>query len=179
MGDRLFGPARLWAMTGTWLVLAACGAAQETPPVAPATAAEARTPAVGGQQGRAMGQVTFPSGRVFHVVLAITPEEQARGYQERAEIPPDEGMLFVGDEPALRLFHMLNCLVPIDMIWLDGQDRVVFIEHSAPPCRAEPCPSYGPMRLTHQVLEVRGGTAREEGLTVGDTLVIATDLPRS
>jgi uncharacterized membrane protein (UPF0127 family) len=70
---------------------------------------------------------------------------------------------------------MKNCLVPIDMIWLNGQNRILAIEHSAPPCHREPCPAYGPFINTHTVLELRGGTAVEEGLKIGDNLEILTD----
>ena len=101
-----------------------------------------------------------------------------RGYMERREILPDEGLLFINRSAAVRQFWMKNCLVPIDMIWLDGNDTVVAIEHSAPPCRQDPCPSFGPLVTTLDVLEVAGGIAAEEGLSAGDQLTIVTDVKR-
>jgi uncharacterized membrane protein (UPF0127 family) len=124
-----------------------------------------------------MGRVTFPSGRTFLVELALTAEEQARGYMWRQEIRSDEGMLFLYDRPGVYRFWMKNCLVPIDMIWLDGEDRVLAIEHSAPPCHDPQCPSFGPFMTSHAVLEIRGGVAEEEGLKPGDRLEILTDIP--
>lgn len=124
-----------------------------------------------------MGRVTFPSSRVFFVTLALTVEEQERGYMGRREIASDEGMLFVYKRPGIRRFWMKNCLIPIDMIWLDREDRVVAIEHAAPPCRADPCPLYGPRVPSYNVLEVNGGTATKEGLEPGDKLVVVTDRP--
>ena len=121
------------------------------------------------------GQVTFPSGRVFFVELAISSEEQARGYMGRREIGPEEGLLFHNQEPAIRRFWMKNCLVPIDMIWLDGEHKVLYIERSAPPCVADPCPSYGPFVPSLHVLEVAGGIAAEAGLAAGDHLEVVTD----
>lgn len=122
-----------------------------------------------------MGEVTLPSGRVIYVSLAITPEEQARGYMGHREIPPDEGMLFLNRTPAVRHFWMKNCLVPIDMIWLTEDHRIAFIQHSAPPCASDPCPVFGPSTPTFDILEVRGGTAREKGLKMGDQLRVVTD----
>ncbi|NIP97438.1 MAG: DUF192 domain-containing protein, partial [Akkermansiaceae bacterium] len=61
-------------------------------------------------KSRPAGQVTFPSGRVFHVDLALTWADQARGYMGRREILPEEGMLFVYDRPGVRKFWMKNCL---------------------------------------------------------------------
>ncbi|MFQ5768815.1 MAG: DUF192 domain-containing protein [Acidobacteriota bacterium] len=125
--------------------------------------------------GPPRGQVTFPSGRVFSVELALTAQDQARGYMGRRKIAPDEGMLFVYHRPATRQFWMKNCLVPIDMIWLDDEDRVVATEPNAPPCREDPCPAYGPVIPTYSVLEVAGGTVSHEGLEPGDRLLIVTD----
>jgi hypothetical protein len=125
-----------------------------------------------------VGQVTFPSGRVFFVDLALTPEQQARGYMGRKVIAPEEGLLFLYMQPGIRTFWMKNCLTTVDMIWLDSEERVVYIEHSAPPCRMDPCPSYGPGQPTLNVLEIAGGTAAQEGLQAGDRLQILTDLRR-
>ncbi|MFQ5718444.1 MAG: DUF192 domain-containing protein [Acidobacteriota bacterium] len=135
----------------------------------PAATVESPRPA------RPVGQVTFPSGRGFFVDLAITPAEQARGYMGRSEIRDDEGILFHGDGPRVRRFWMKNCLVPIDMIWLDQDYRVLFIEHSAPPCREDPCPGFGPLFPTTHVLEVKGGIAAAEKLAVGERLRVVTD----
>lgn len=125
-----------------------------------------------------VGQVTFPSGRVFFVDLALTLEQQARGYMGRKVIAPEEGLLFLYRRPGIRSFWMKNCLTALDIIWLDGEDHVVYIEHSTPPCRVGPCPSYGPDQATLNVLEIAGGTAAREGLKAGDRLLILTDLDR-
>jgi len=124
------------------------------------------------------GQVTFPSGRVFFVDLALTLEQQRRGYMGRKLIAPEEGLLFLYDRPGLRSFWMKNCLTDLDIIWLDGEDRVIYIEHSTPPCRFDPCPSYGPPQPALNILEIAGGTAAKEGLEAGDRLLILTDLNR-
>lgn len=121
------------------------------------------------------GQVTFPSGRTFLVELALTPAQQARGYMGRTEIRPDEGLLFYYKAPGVRRFWMKNCLVPIDMIWLDRYYRVLAIEHAAPPCESDPCPGFGPLAPSYHVLEVRGGVAASEGLTRGDGLHVVLD----
>ena len=122
------------------------------------------------------GQATLPSGRVVFLSLALSPAEQARGYMERKEIRPDEGLLFLFERPGVHRMWMKNCLVPIDMIWLNGRNRILAIEHAAPPCRTESCPAYGPFINSHAVLELRGGSALEEELKVGDFLQIVTDL---
>jgi uncharacterized membrane protein (UPF0127 family) len=138
--------------------------------------AESAQPEVGEQ--RPAGQATFPSGRVFYLDLAITRAEQARGYMWRQTITPEEGLLFIHDRPGIRKFWMKNCLTAMDMIWLDDDGRVLFIEHEAPPCEADPCPSYGPNIPSFYVLEVEPGAALEEGLSAGDRLQIVIDRDR-
>ena len=75
------------------------------------------------------GQATLPSGRVLVLEVRRTPEERARGYMGRAHVGDDEGMLFVHPEPAVRKFWMKNCLVSLDLIWMDADHRIVHIEH--------------------------------------------------
>ena len=123
--------------------------------------------------------VRFPGGRRFAAEIADTPLRQARGYMRRAEIGPDEAMVFVFEAPGVRTFWMKNVVVPLDMIWMDETFRIVHIDHAVPPCRVDPCPSYGTIRATRYVLEVAGGIARSEELAVGDKLQITfPELPR-
>ncbi len=123
--------------------------------------------------------VLFPGGRRFAAEIADTSLRQARGYMRRAGIGPDEAMVFVFQALGVRTFWMKNVLVPLDMIWMDETFRIVHIDHAVPPCRADPCSSYGTIRATRYVLEVAGGIARAEELAVGDRLQITLpELPR-
>lgn len=118
--------------------------------------------------------VVLPSGAEIEVELAITPQDQARGMMLRSEVPPDTGMLFVGDRAAPRSFWMYRCLVPLDMVWLDGARRIVEIVREAPPCREDNpqnCPSYGGNANSVYVLELAAGQALAQGLEIGDQLV--------
>ncbi|HZM69265.1 MAG TPA: DUF192 domain-containing protein [Candidatus Cryosericum sp.] len=117
-------------------------------------------------------EVRFPRGRVIAAEIADTPEKVARGYMYRTQVGERDGMIFVFPVSDVHPFWMKNTLVPLDMIWMDEEFGVLHIQPSAPPCRADPCPSYGPLRKAAYVLEVRGGTTAEEGLKVGDRLAI-------
>ena len=118
----------------------------------------------------------FPSGAEFRLEIAADPESQRRGYMFRERVPPDEGMLFVYRESGQRSFWMKNCRVALDIIWLDESSRVVEIGHSLPPC-TEPgrCPNYMPQRFARNVLEVAAGTARREGLQIGDVVQVVPE----
>ena len=88
----------------------------------------------------------------------------------RESLPDRTGMLFVFDEAGTHHFWMKNTMIPLDMIWMDENGRVIFVSADTPPCRAEPCATYGPEVPAHQVLEIAGGMAAKEKITVGSTL---------
>ncbi|HEX9688655.1 MAG TPA: DUF192 domain-containing protein, partial [Thermoanaerobaculia bacterium] len=67
-------------------------------------------------------------------------------------------------------FWMKNTMIPLDMIWMDDRWRVLFVSADTPPCKADPCPSYGPEVPAASVLEIAGGLAAKEGITVGSTI---------
>lgn len=122
-------------------------------------------------------EVRFPKGRLFVAEIADTPERWRLGYMFRREVGESEGMIFVYPVAGFYPYWMKNTLVPLDIIWLDDSFTVLGVE-SAPPCTADPCPSYGPpMRKARYVLEVRGGTAAKEGLKPGDRLRVAFPQP--
>lgn len=114
--------------------------------------------------------VTFPGGRTISAEIADTPEREMYGYMYRPEVREDEGMVFVYAESGWHSFWMKNTLVPLDIFWLDDQFRIIHMQTPAPPCKADPCPSFGPMRASRYVLEVRAGTAAREKLKAGDTI---------
>src|SRR6266850_8102395 len=95
----------------------------------------------------------FPDGHAFRLEIARTPEQKARGYMYRDKVGRREGMLFLFPDSDFHSFWMKNCRIPLDIVWLDEEHRVVYIEPMAPPCRADPCPGYVPMRKAHYVLE--------------------------
>lgn len=118
-------------------------------------------------------QVTLPDGTLVEAELAISSAEQARGLMFRAELPPGRGMLFVGSRSSQRSFWMYQCLIPLDIIWMDGAHRIVEIVRSAPPCGStDPadCPGYGGNANSVYVLELAAGQADAHGLRLGDRL---------
>ncbi len=115
-------------------------------------------------------RVFFPDGSSITAELARTEEERARGLMFRERIRPDQGMLFVFEEEGLNSFWMKNTLVPLDIIWLGRDRRIVHIAADVPPCKADPCPTYGPDAPAAYVLELKAGEARARGLKPDDRL---------
>ncbi len=150
------------------MVLTACGAAsQPSPPTTPSPL-PLRLPAASASGPR----IRMPSGAVYSVELALTPEAQAQGLMFRESLPPRHGMLFVFSEPGVHKFWMKNTMIPLDMVWMDAAGKVLFVSADTPPCKADPCASYGPDGPAAQVLEIAGGMASREGIQPGVVLGI-------
>ena len=123
------------------------------------------------EEAEPRGQVLLPSGHVLMVEIADTPREISRGYMFREKISDDEGMVFLLGRLGFHSFWMKNCKVSLDITWLDENWQVVHQELGVPPCEADPCRSYIPMKASMYVLEVRAGLARREGLLPGSRVV--------
>ncbi|MDX2243285.1 MAG: DUF192 domain-containing protein [Leptolyngbyaceae cyanobacterium bins.302] len=111
-------------------------------------------------------------GQVIQLEVAKTPEQQAMGLMFRSELEPNRGMLFPFNPPRPVTFWMKNVLIDLDMVFLRN-GKVVAIASNVPPCKADPCPVYGPATaVIDQVIELRGGRAKELGIKAGDRLTI-------
>ena len=111
--------------------------------------------------------LTLPSGKVLQVEVMISDEDRAMGLMFRPSLPLDRGMIFVFELPDFHGIWMKNCRFPIDILWLDEGKRIVHVAESVPPCKADPCPVYNPMRKASYVIELNAGQARREGAVVG------------
>ena len=140
----------------TLLLAAACGASPQP--------SKQATPAPGGPR------IVAPSGAVYSVELARSPEEQAQGLMFRESLPEKTGMLFLFSDNGVHRFWMKNTMIPLDMVWMDGAGRVLFVSAETPPCKADPCSSYGPEAPAASVLEIAGGKAAKEKIVVGSLI---------
>jgi len=115
-------------------------------------------------------KVYFPDGDSVTAELAVTLEEKARGLMFRKKLDFDQGMLFIFDEEDIHSFWMKNMVIPLDILWLNGEKRIVHIERSVPPCQEDPCPSYASKVPAMYVLELKEGSIEQRGLKIFDRL---------
>lgn len=116
-------------------------------------------------------QVCF-GNNCFLVELAKTTAEQEKGLMNRTELDANRGMLFIFQNEGVYAFWMKNTLIPLDMIWLDANNKVVFMAQNVQPCKTILCPNINPLVNAKYVLEINGGVALEKGIRVGDNAVI-------
>lgn len=110
-------------------------------------------------------------GHCFNVEVADNRASRTKGLMGVENLANDKGMLFIFDQPGVYAFWMKNTLISLDMIWLDENQKIVFIKHNAQPCREEPCESFSPGKEAKYVIEINGGLAEKLGLKIGDAAV--------
>ena len=89
------------------LLLAACGAKLES------------------LAGVSSQRVILPGGQQIQVETMIGPKDMMSGMQYRDAMPPGQGMLFVHPRAGNYTYWMYLVKVPLDIIWLDRQKRIV------------------------------------------------------
>jgi hypothetical protein len=101
----------------------------------------------------------------FSVEMAVTEPEREKGLMFRKKLPEGNGMLFDFHREQEVGFWMQNTYIPLDMIFIRGDGRILRIAENTEPLSTRIIPSNGPVRA---VLEVIGGTARKFGIAPGD-----------
>jgi uncharacterized membrane protein (UPF0127 family) len=101
----------------------------------------------------------------FMVEFADTPERRAVGLMHRQSMAADHGMLFDFKVDAPVAMWMRNTRIPLDMLFIARDGRIVNIAERAVPFSETTIPSKGPVR---GVLELNGGTAARLGIKAGD-----------
>jgi uncharacterized membrane protein (UPF0127 family) len=117
----------------------------------------------------AKGQVTLPTNPPTNIAVDVALDERAwsQGMMFRKDWGDIQGMLFVFPDERPRSFWMQNTYLPLDIIYLDSEFRIVHIAPDAKPLDATNIPSYKPAMA---VLEIPAGKAKDYGLQVGDVL---------
>jgi len=99
------------------------------------------------------------------VELAVSQDELSKGLMNRQSLPEHGGMLFdFGYERPIAMW-MKNTLIPLDMVFIANDGRILGIAQRTVPMSLETIPSPGPVRA---VLELPGGTTEHEHIAVGD-----------
>ncbi|MDY6776759.1 MAG: DUF192 domain-containing protein [Candidatus Nanohaloarchaea archaeon] len=109
-------------------------------------------------------------GHTLQVVVADTPGERRKGLMNRSSVPCD-GMLFVFPGEAPRTFWMKHTRIPLDIVFLTSEGRVLNVEHADPPDGGEP-ELYRSDGDSMYVLEIPRGYAARYGIAEGEDLEV-------
>ena len=98
--------------------------------------------------------------------VALAPQERQIGLMNRPEMPPQEGMLFVFEQPAQQCFWMKNTLLPLTAAFIADDGTIVNLEDMKPQTLDSHCSSK-PVRF---VLEMNQGWFAKKGIKAGTKL---------
>lgn len=101
----------------------------------------------------------------FSIELALSDAQMEQGLMFRRKLAPDAGMLFVFKTPSKASMWMKNTYIPLDMLFIDPEGRVINIAERRVPQSLDTIGAAAPARA---VLELNGGTAQRLGIKPGD-----------
>ena len=106
-------------------------------------------------------------GVTISAEVADDAAERRVGLMGRQSLPKNHGMLFVYPDQAVRSFWMKNTLIPLDMLFLDTDGKIIAIARNTVPGSLR---SIGPGVPVKAVLELNGGRSEALGIEPGDVV---------
>jgi len=97
--------------------------------------------------------------------IANTPDARTRGLMYRTNLAEMSGMLFIFPDVSERSFWMKNTPLPLDMIFIAPNKRILGIVADTKPFTTNPL---GVSGASKYVLEVNGGFCARRGIVAGD-----------
>jgi len=112
----------------------------------------------------------------YHLETARTPAKQSQGLMNRTSLCPNCGMIFIFPLELPQIFWMKNTLIPLDIIFIDSQGKIINIETAVP----QPNTSDNQLTRYHSrspakyVIELNAGDASKISLSPGDTVDLSS-----
>jgi uncharacterized membrane protein (UPF0127 family) len=118
------------------------------------------------------GELTFTSKKgdflaKIDIEIAETEEKQTQGLMYRNKMKENRGMLFIFDKDDYRYFWMKNTVIPLDMVFVNSNFKIVTIRKNARPYDLSSYASTAPAKY---VVEVNAGFCDKYGIKVGDKI---------
>lgn len=104
---------------------------------------------------------------VLNLEVAACPRERIRGLQGRTSLEDDAGMLFLIDPVDKVSMWMKDTYIPLDILFVDADYRVVGLVESTTPLSLR---SISSPQLVAAVVEVNAGFIRRSGIRLGHSV---------
>ena len=105
--------------------------------------------------------------KTIDVEFAEDDYERETGLMHRASMKDLQGMLFIQEGEYVQGFYMKNTLIPLDLVFIDSNKKIVSFAENAKPLDLTTLSSQVPAQY---VLEINAGLAEEWVLEIGDTV---------
>lgn len=109
---------------------------------------------------------------VFQARVADDEKERQKGLSGVERLKDNEALLMVFDGDAQWGIWMKDMRIPLDIVWLDKDFRVVHIVKNASPDTGT-SETFRPTEPARYVLEFNAGASLEHNIQIGDLAVIA------
>lgn len=101
------------------------------------------------------------------IEIADTDYERTLGLMYRQTMAENEGMLFIFPDEEIRSFWMKNTILPLDMLFINSERRIVTIHKNTTPYSEQ---SYRSTQPAKYVLELNAGYCDLKGIKTGDMI---------
>jgi uncharacterized protein len=129
------------------------------------------------------------AGKTFQLEIVADNDTRTLGLGGRTSLDSDKGMLFTFPDSKLRRFVMRDCLIDIDIIFLDSAGRIIAMHHmpiEEPQGPDESAlgyesrlPKYSSRFNAQYAIELVGGALEELNLSDGQLIDLDTDYLQS
>lgn len=111
------------------------------------------------------------AGHEVVVEIAADPASRRTGLMNRPSLGEDHGMLFIFPQPQMQSFYMRNCLIDLDIAYIDDEGKIVdILRMVAPDPTASTWPRYKSSVPVRYALETNAGWFEAHGVGVGDVV---------
>lgn len=104
---------------------------------------------------------------VLDIEIADTDYDIQTGLMYRNTMANNQGMLFIFDDEKPRSFYMKNTRIPLDLIYIAKNKKIVSFQKNAKPFDESSLPSNAPAKY---VLEINAGLVDDWKVNVGDSI---------
>lgn len=111
----------------------------------------------------------FINNSGYYLEVAQTPIQREKGLSNRDELCFNCGMLFVFNKEGIYPFWMKDTHIPLDMIWLDSNYKIVKIITAV---KTDSTDQYSNDQPAKYVIELRANESFKLDLKIGDTISI-------
>ncbi|MDC6366741.1 MULTISPECIES: DUF192 domain-containing protein [Flavobacteriaceae] len=103
----------------------------------------------------------------FDIEIAESDYETQTGLMYRESMEENQGMLFIFPDVAMHSFYMKNTQIPLDIIYIDENQKIASFQKNAKPFDESGLSSQVPVKY---VLEINAGLSDAKGIQIGDRI---------
>ena len=126
--------------------------------------ATATLAAVAQQTPTALRVIPLSTGiYVIQAEVAMQPAERELGLMNRTTLGPNQGMVFLFDQPAAQCMWMRNTRIPLSVAFIDNEGRVINVEEM----KAQTDDNHCAAKPARYALEMNAGWFSRHGIGAG------------